>query len=65
MTVAVQVNGKVRGMLTIQVSEKDDKALLEKRAREIPGVQKFLIDQQVSNIVIVPGRIVSFVTRPL
>jgi len=60
VTIAVQVNGKLRGTLYVSVKDKDNKEMLEKMAREDENVAKFLGDN-VRKIILVPGKILNFV----
>jgi leucyl-tRNA synthetase len=57
----VQVNGKVRATLEIAADQAADKAFVEQAARELPEMQKHLVGKTVKQVIIVPGRIVSFV----
>ena len=59
-TLAVQVNGKLRGQLNIAADA--DKGAIEKAARELPGVQKHLPDGgKTRKVVVIPGKVVNFV----
>lgn len=59
MTLAVQVNGKLRGELTI---EKDaSKETIEAAALALPKVQAHIGDKKPTKIIYVPGRLVSVV----
>ena len=59
-TLAVQVNGKLRGQLNIAADA--DKEAIEKAARELPGVQKHLPDGgKTRKVVVIPGKVVNFV----
>ena len=59
-TLAVQVNGKLRGQLNIAADA--DKDAIEKAARELPGVQKHLPDGgKTRKVVVIPGKVVNFV----
>ncbi len=60
VTIAVQVNGKLRSTLTVSVKDGSDKELLEKMAREDVHVSKFL-DGGVRKVILVPGKILNFV----
>ena len=59
LTLAVQVNGKLRG--TIEVPASADKAAIEAMALAEPNVVKFIEGQSVKKVIIVPGKIVNIV----
>jgi len=59
LTLAVQVNGKLRG--TIEVPASADKVSIEAMARTEPNVLKFIEGQAVKKVIIVPGKIVNIV----
>ena len=59
LTLAVQVNGKLRG--TIEVPAAADKAAIEAMALAEPNVVKFIEGQTVKKVIIVPGKIVNLV----
>ena len=59
--VPVQVNGKVRAKLL--VAKTLDRDELERLARAEPGVQRHLAGKTVAKVIIVPGRMVSFVVQ--
>ncbi|MGI9296311.1 MAG: leucine--tRNA ligase [Gammaproteobacteria bacterium] len=59
MTLAVQINGKRRGEITVAADS--DAAEITKQAREIPAAAKMLAEKSVRKTVVVPGRIVNFV----
>ena len=57
---AVQVNGKLRGQLTI-AADADNEAV-EQAARQLPGVKKHLPDDKPErDVIIIPGKVVNFV----
>nr|WP_229792333.1 leucine--tRNA ligase [Lysobacter bugurensis] len=59
VTLAVQVNGKLRGTIEVAVgASKDD---IERLALAEPGVAKFLEGQSVRKVIVVPGKIVNIV----
>ncbi len=58
---AVQVNGKVRGRITVEADA--DTAAIEAAARANPNVAEHLAGREVAKVVVVPGRLVSFVVR--
>jgi leucyl-tRNA synthetase len=55
----LQVNGKLRG--NIRVAKDADRAAIERIALEDPGARRFIADQPVKKVVIVPGRLVNVV----
>jgi leucyl-tRNA synthetase len=59
VTLAVQVNGKLRG--TIEVAANAARGVIEEQAQAEPNVAKFLEGQAVKKIIIVPGKIVNIV----
>jgi len=62
VTLAVQVNGKLRGR--IQVAADMDEQMLVKIAREEPGVARFLEGMIEKKIIVVPKKIVNLVVVP-
>lgn len=61
VSLAVQVNGKVRAQLQVPFADAPDKEKVLALARELPEVQKWIGEQKVLKEIFVPGRIVSFV----
>jgi len=59
ITLAVQVSGKLRG--TIEVAVDASRELIEQRALAELGVARFLGEQSVRKIIVVPGKIVNIV----
>jgi leucyl-tRNA synthetase len=59
VTLAVQVNGKLRG--TIEVAVDASREAIEAVALAEPGVAKFLDGQAVRKVIVVPGKIVNIV----
>jgi leucyl-tRNA synthetase len=55
----VQVNGKLRGSITVPKAA--DKAAIENLALANANVQKFVAGQNVKKVVVVPGRLVNLV----
>jgi leucyl-tRNA synthetase len=60
VTLAVQVNGKVRANLTVDKDESEGS--IREKAVSIPAVEKWLLGKKVEKIIVVPGKIVSIVT---
>ncbi|MFC0678982.1 leucine--tRNA ligase [Lysobacter korlensis] len=59
VTLAVQVNGKLRGTIEVPVNVAKEEA--ERLALAEPGVAKFLEGQSVRKVIVVPGKIVNIV----
>lgn len=61
LTVALQVNGKLRG--TLEVPAGADKGALEQAALADPAVQRHTADLTVRKVVVVPGKLVNIVAN--
>ena len=59
VTIAVQVNGKLRG--TLEIARDLDKAAVESAALELPQVARWLEGQSPRKVIVVPNRIVNIV----
>ena len=59
MTLIIQVNGKLRGELSI--AKTTDRATIEQLALNQPTIQKFITGQIPKKIIVVPGRLVNIV----
>jgi leucyl-tRNA synthetase len=59
VTVAVQVNGKVRARLTVAADASDEE--LRRRALEHPAVIRHLQDATVQRVIVIPRKLVSIV----
>ena len=59
VTLAVQVNGKLRGTIAVGVNAPRDE--IETLALAEPNVAKFMEGQAVKKIIVVPGKIVNIV----
>ena len=59
LTLAVQVNGKLRG--TIEVAPDAERGAIEAMALAEPHVARFLEGQSVRKVIVVPGKIVNIV----
>ncbi len=61
VTIVVQVNGKVRSTF---IADKDaSKETLEQTARGLEEVQKWIGQSQIQKVIVIPGKLVSFVVR--
>ncbi len=59
VTLVVQVNGKVRGKITVAVDA--DKQLIESEALSEQNVKRFIDGKQVRKVIVVPGRLINIV----
>jgi leucyl-tRNA synthetase len=59
LELAVQLDGKVRGHITVPPAMLED----EIKARALDSIKHLLDGKQVASIRVVPGRLVSVVTR--
>ena len=62
ISVTVQVNGKVRAVLTLAADATDDD--LKSAATADPNVQKFIGGGEVVKTIVVPRKLVNFVVKP-
>lgn len=61
VTIAVQVNGKVRGKFE---ADKDaDKETLEEEAKNLEGVRKYLEQGEIRKVIVIPNKIVNIVVK--
>ena len=60
-TIALQVNGKLRGTMEMPTGAGKDE--LEAQAKDHPAVQKFTDGLTVQRIIVVPGKLVNVVAR--
>lgn len=61
ITIGVQVNGKLRGELT--VAKDTPKEILEEMAKAVPKIQEYINNKKINKIIVVPGRIVNIVVE--
>ena len=59
ITMVIQVNGKVRGKITVAVDEAKD--VIENSALNESNVKRFIADKQVRKVIVVPGRLINIV----
>lgn len=61
VTIAVQVNGKMRDTMTISPDSTTDE--MERMAKALPKIQEQLSGKQVMKVIAVPGKIVNLVVK--
>ena len=59
LTIAIQVNGKLRGKISVGVDA--DKESIIKLALADPNAQRFVAGKEVRKTIVVPGRLVNIV----
>lgn len=62
VTIAVQVNGKMRGKFDTETDT--GKAELEKKALELDGISRWLENTEIKKLIVVPNKIVNIVAVP-
>ena len=60
--IPVQVNGKLRGRVTLPADAPE--AEIEAAAKALPAVQPFLADSEIVKVVVANRRLVNIVVRP-
>ena len=61
VTIAVSVNGKVRGKLEVDVNTPSD--TLQKKAFALPNVQNFTNGKEIVKVIVIPNKIVNIVVK--
>lgn len=61
LIVAVQVNGKLRGVIKVNKEEAKDQNKVEEKAREEEKVARYLNGQEIKKVIYVPGKLINFV----
>ena len=61
INIAIQVNGKFRGTITVDLQEAKKQEVVEKKAKEIENVSKWIKDKQMK-VIYVEGKIINFVS---
>lgn len=61
VTIAVSVNGKVRGKLEVDVNTPSD--TLQEKAFALPNVQNFTNGKEIVKVIVIPNKIVNIVVK--
>jgi leucyl-tRNA synthetase len=61
VTIAIQVNGKLRTTFEVSIEQAKDQDSIEKAARDDEKVQRFLEEGTIRKVIYVPGKILNFV----
>lgn len=59
VTIAIQINGKVRGSLIVGRDEREED--IKEKAFALPQIRKYLEGQEIKKVVYIPGKIISVV----
>jgi len=60
-TIAIQVNGKMRGSITVDLNATKEE--IEGKAFEVENVRKHITDKQVVKVIVIPKKIVNIVVK--
>jgi leucyl-tRNA synthetase len=63
VTLAVQVNGKVRGTIEVATAQVEDQQVVLDLAKAEPNVKKYLEEGTLIKEIYVPGRVLNFVVK--
>jgi leucyl-tRNA synthetase len=63
VVVAIQVNGKLRGTLSLETDLSKDKEKVISLARKEENISKWIKDMKIKETIFVPGKILNFVLR--
>ena len=60
-TIGVQVNGKVRGTITVSADENEDE--IKEKALSEENVKKHIEGKEIVKVIVIKGRIVNIVVK--
>jgi leucyl-tRNA synthetase len=63
LTLAVQVNGKLRDQLTLPADQARDEGQVRQQVLGLPKLQSYLASGTVQRVIVVPGKLVNVVVR--
>ncbi len=63
VTIVVQVNGKLRGELTISADEQDDQDSIIAAAKSLEKIKPWIADKEIVKAIYVKGKLVSLVVK--
>lgn len=61
LKIAIQVNGKVRGLVEIEADDVKDQTKVEEKAKSDQNINKYLKENNIKKVIYIPGKILSFV----
>ena len=59
MTIAIQINGKLRGKILVDISSSEEKIIEE--SKELENIKKYLEKENIKKTIYVPKKLVNFV----
>ena len=59
MTIAIQINGKLRGKIVVNTSS--DKETIIKESKELDNIKKYIEKENIKKTIYVPKKLVNFV----
>ena len=61
ITVSIQVNGKLRSTIELDINYDDDQAIA--LAKSIPNVEKHILDKKIIKVIHIKNKIINFVVN--
>ena len=59
MTIAIQINGKLRGKILVDISSSEETII--KESKELENIKKYLEKEDIKKTIYVPKKLVNFV----
>ena len=59
MTIAIQINGKLRGKILVDISSSEETII--KESKELENVKKYLDKENIKKAIYVPKKLINFV----
>ena len=59
MTIAIQINGKLRGKILVDISSSEETIIAE--SKELENIKKYLEKESIKKTIYVPKKLVNFV----
>jgi len=63
VTIAIQVNGKLRGTLEVTVTDASDQSTIQELSEKEENAKRYLVGKSVQKVIYVPNRLINFVVR--
>ena len=59
--IVVQINGKMRGQISVVSDQSSDQKVIEQMAKEDSNVSKWIKDSEIKKVIFIPGKVINFV----